>query len=170
MVDIISSDANPLRASRFALRLRHFQRLTLAVFALAALVPMLAAAEPLEVTTIVNKVVPGENGKEQLLPADRVDPGSVLLYQATYHNVSERTLREVQALLPIPPGLTYAPDSAHPAAREASVDGKTFFPLTNPPEKAPLATWRALRWAPRDLKAGASFVIELRAVVVGPAR
>lgn len=136
-----------------------------AAVALFVGLPVAQAAEPLAITTTVNKVIVDPQGKELLLSAERAEPRDTLLYRAKYQNHSDHTLREVRAVLPIPPGLNFVTGSSQPAALEASVDGKTFFPVAAAPASAPATTWRALRWAPRDLAAGAEFVIELRATV-----
>lgn len=127
----------------------------------------LAAAEPLTITTTVNRVATNEKGEETLIPGDRAEPLEILLYRAVYENTTQGTLGAVAAVLPVPPGLGYLTGTAKPAATEASVDGKTYFPLTKLPEGVTPADFRALRWAPRDLARGEKFTVELRARVAG---
>lgn len=130
--------------------------------------PQLSAqgsVEPLAVVASVAKVTAADDGREKLTDADHARPGDVLVYRAVYTNQVPRSLRHIVAAMPIPPGLTYQAESATPAASEASVDGKAYFPIANPPEGVTPAQWRAVRWPARDLSAGASFAVELRAQV-----
>jgi uncharacterized repeat protein (TIGR01451 family) len=139
-----------------------------ASFCPSAFAQSAAASEPLQVTMTVFKVIESAPGNEELLPAEQASPGEVLLYRATYRNVGKSTLREVAAHVPVPPGLAYVDDSARPAAASASGDGRTFFPVGQPPRTTPPSAWRMLRWPARDLSAGADFTVELRARVVLP--
>ncbi|HEX2099735.1 MAG TPA: hypothetical protein VHF69_03670 [Candidatus Synoicihabitans sp.] len=124
------------------------------------------ASEQLQVAMTVFKVTEDAFGNEALLPAEEARPGDVLLYRAAYRNSGKSALREVAAHVPVPPGLAYVNDSARPAAEAASIDGRAFFSIAQPPTPTPPPTWRTLRWAARDLAAGADFTVELRARVL----
>lgn len=113
----------------------------------------------------VSKVTQAADGQEKFVEAAQARPGDVLVYRAIYTNQVARNLHNVVAAMPIPVGLTYQVDSAHPAPAEASIDGKIYFPIATPPEGVTPAQWRAVRWPARVLSAGAGFTVELRAQV-----
>lgn len=123
------------------------------------------SGEPLAVVATVAKVAAADDGQEKLIEADHARPGDVLVYRAVYTNQVPRSLHHIVAAMPIPSGLTYQAESAIPAATEASIDGKSYFPIANPPKGVTPAQWRAVRWPARDLSAGSSFAVELRAQV-----
>ncbi|MCC6414649.1 MAG: DUF11 domain-containing protein [Opitutaceae bacterium] len=135
------------------------------MLALIAGTEVQAADEPLVVETTVLKVTHDADGREVLVEAPKAGPDDVLVYRAIYRNTGAATLGELTAVMPVPPGLEYLEGSAAPAAIEATRDGKTYFRVDAEPLPAPVAQWRALRWAPRDVRPGESFTIELRARV-----
>lgn len=107
----------------------------------------------------------GEGGKPILVPATEAEPGQTLVYRVTYSNHGKGELKGVVASVPVPAGLSYIADSALPAAAEATIDGKIFFPVATPPKDTVPASWKELRWSPRPLAPGADFTVELRALV-----
>ena len=121
-----------------------------------------SAGSPLDVKLLTLVANAGEDGKETLKPATEAKPGEVLVYQATYRNTGATSLGNVAASVPVPAEFAYIEGSAKPAALEASIDGKTFFPVGQPPKDTTSAAWRVLRWSPRPLAAGASFTTEIR--------
>lgn len=140
------------------------------------------AAEPLSPTLEAHKVVRSVDGKEQFTAAADAKPGDVLVYRATYKNVSDKPLRNVMATLPVPAtGVEYLADSAAPTAVEASTDGVQFAlaPLKRvvklhdgKPQQQLVATteYRFLRWPLGDLPAGASKTVSARMrVTMAPA-
>lgn len=152
------------------------RRLCVACAVLAMMLPVLAtpaaAADgesPLEVNLVALKAGPVVDGKETLVPAAEAKPGQTLVYRVTYHNRSAGELKNVAATVPVPAGLAYVGDSAQPAAEQATIDGKTFFPVGSPPKDTTPASWKELRWSPRPLAPGAEFTVELRARVESPA-
>jgi uncharacterized repeat protein (TIGR01451 family) len=121
--------------------------------------------------------------KESLESAKKAKPGDLIQYEAVYKNTSQAAVKNLQATVPLPPGLAFAAESAKPATAEASSDGKIFqpIPLTREVKKAdgtieqqpvPLSEYRALRWTVADLPAGASTTVIVRARVLtnAPAR
>lgn len=156
-------------------------------FATAALASTQAAmaadaAAPLQVNLTAGKVVVQANGVERLLPADTLRPGDIVEYQAVYQNRGSGSVRNVQAMLPIPPGgLEYLPDAKHPHAMRASLDGKRFdtiplqrmVTLANGKQElrpVPVSEYRFLRWDLGDIAAGRSATVSSRmrlASVVG---
>lgn len=117
-----------------------------------------------EVVLQQHKVVKHGN-KESLEAVDRIKPGETVEYQATYRNVSKKTVHELKAILPIPAETEYLSGSARPAKVEASVDGVNYAPiplrkkikLANgqiEEQDIPLSEYRSLRWTIGDLAAG----------------
>lgn len=140
---------------------------TIAGAALIALLPLaapaqpLAAPQPLESKIEQRKVVRAANGAEALVPADRVQPGDVIEYVATYRNTTRQPLSALVATLPIPFDTEYVPGSARPANPKASADGRTFAALplkrtvkrngVDVEEAVPARDVRYLRWPAGDL-------------------
>lgn len=121
---------------------------------------------PLEVNLVVLKPSLSPEGKETLVPSPEAEPGQTLVYRVTYTNRGKSELGEVVASVPVPAGLVFVEDSAKPAPARASVDGKTFFDVAQPPAGVLPAAWKVVRWNPRDLPPGAEFVVEIRARVL----
>jgi uncharacterized repeat protein (TIGR01451 family) len=162
---------------------------TALVFGLAALALAMDAAHaapeaksPLATELALSRIVVGDDGKELVLPAARVQPGDTLRYSAAYRNQGKTALNDVVASLPVPQGMQMAPaqaDKTQADDMQASVDGKTFtrLPLVRRVRQAdgrwadvpvPLAEIRYVRWAARTLAAGEQFNASLR-VRVTPA-
>lgn len=108
--------------------------------------------------------------------AKAVKPSEIIEYRATYKNTGAKDLRGVQAVLPVPNGMTVDLSSAQPVPVQASTDGRQFYPvpLTRNVRaadgqlktvKVPLSEYRALRWSLGVLAAGASRDVVLRARV-----
>jgi len=150
------------------------------LFAIAALLlsQHTFAAEVLSATLEASKVVRGNDGKEQLLSADKARPGDVVEYRAQYKNVSAKSLRGVMAVLPVPAvGMEYLTNTALPGGAEASIDGVNFAPPplrrlvrlpdgTQRQQLVPTSEYRFLRWSLGDLPAGASKSVAARMRVV----
>jgi len=108
--------------------------------------------------------------------AKAIKPADIIEYRANYKNTSAKELRGVQAVLPVPSGMTIDLNSAKPLPVQASSDGRQFYPvpLTRQVRAAdgqlktvnvPLSEYRALRWSLGALAAGASREVVLRARV-----
>lgn len=139
---------------------------------------------PLQVELTAHKVqlsAQGDAQPEQLVSAERAEPGDVIQYTATYANQGSQSLRNVVPLLPIPVGMTYMPSSASPDAVQASVDGRTFanVPLMERfvdadgrerQRPVPYERYRYLRWKVSQLDAGTRVEIGARVQVNSPSR
>lgn len=139
-----------------------------------------AASPSAEVRLTGWKVVPAQVGKteERLAPLDRVQPGDLVEYHATYANGAAAVARAVQVTVPVPPqGLSWLPDAAGapggPAPTQGSLDGDRFEPLpllrphTLPDGRkvmrpVPPAEVRYLRWQLGDVPAGAVRTVRAR--------
>ncbi|MEL7023599.1 MAG: hypothetical protein AAGL69_07600 [Pseudomonadota bacterium] len=108
-------------------------RLIAAIAALLLTQTAFAQAGKIELKTVVEKeaVVLNEAGQEvtQLVPADKVVPGDVVIYTVTYTNVADEAVENVVITNPIADQLQYVTDSAFaPGADiEFSVDGGQQF-------------------------------------------
>lgn len=132
------------------------------------------AAEPLTATLEAHKVVRGDDGTERFAAASEAAPGDVLEYRVTYTNISEDTLNDVTATLPVPTtGVEYLAATAHPAPVEASTSGTRFAPtplkrvVRLPDGKyqqqlVPASEYRFLRWPLGELSPGASKTVSAR--------
>jgi uncharacterized repeat protein (TIGR01451 family) len=94
---------------------RAIQILILGVFALGA-TAALAQQGKVQLQTAVAKEQrtvddTGETSIE-LVAADEVVPGDVVIYTVTYKNVSDESVENITVTNPIPPQLTYVPDSS----------------------------------------------------------
>jgi hypothetical protein len=114
--------------------------------------------------------------EERREAAKAVKPSELIEYRASYKNTSAKEVRGVQAVLPIPSGMTVELNSAKPLPVQASTDGRLFYPvpLTRQVRGAdgqlrtvnvPLSEYRALRWSLGALAMGASRDVVLRARV-----
>lgn len=146
--------------------------LSFASFSLSAAEPLVIELKSEKVTTLT---VNGRS-EERREAAKAVKPSDVIEYRAIYKNTSINELRGVQAMLPIPAGMTVDLSSAKPLPLQASRDGRQFYPvpLTRQVRAAdgvlktvnvPLSEYRALRWSLGALAAGASREVVLRARV-----
>jgi len=122
--------------------------------------------EPVQVKLEQFKVTV-ENGKETLAIADKVKPGEIIEYRATYKNISTGAVKNLVATLPVPKGLEYQTKTANPlATAEATIDNITYgiVPLMDAEKKQPIPTkqYRALRWKLQELAAEKSIVVSAR--------
>lgn len=98
----------------------------------AGLITSLAAlaADPIMGTIEAHKVVVGEKGQEQFLPANEVRPQDVIEYRLTYANNGAEVVHNVSITDPVPAGVQYVEKTAKNAGNgsvEFSIDsGKTF--------------------------------------------
>lgn len=124
----------------------------------------------------ITTVVVAGKAEERREAAKAVKPSELIEYRANYKNTSAKELRGVQAVLPIPSGMTIDLNSAKPLPVQASSDGRQFYPipLTRQVRAAdgqlktvnvPLSEYRSLRWSLGVLAAGASRDVVLRARV-----
>lgn len=99
-----------------------------------------------------------------------VKPGDVIVYRATYHNLSANTLSGIAATIPVPKGTVAVLENDEPVPPMASVNGRTFhstpllrtLPNTGAQEPIPAAEYVAMRWPVASLPAGESFTAEIR--------
>ena len=149
-----------------------------AIIGVSTSITFAQSAQPLQVALKALRVTISEEQKETLLPAEQVKPGDIVEYQATYTNTTSRSLKNLQATVPIPTSLEYMPESAKPANVQASLDGKNFsaVPLVRKTltangqqktEAIPLREYRFLRWNVGELGARKSIVVSARARVSG---
>lgn len=125
---------------------------------------------------LLHQKVTQRDGKEVLVDAALAKPGEVIEYSAKYQNHTAKTLRRVEATLPIPPGTTVMPTTAQPSGAWASVDGANFqtIPLKRKvklsdgreiEQLVPFSEYRFLRWRVGALDAGQSAVYAVRVKV-----
>lgn len=105
----------------------------------------------------------GQGGHSELLDSSaRVQASDVIEYQVSYHNVSGRLVRKLNATMPIPREAEYVPNSGHPQNIKASLDGVTYesIPLRRvvvldngqrEERDVPVSEYRSLRWTLGDL-------------------
>jgi uncharacterized repeat protein (TIGR01451 family) len=135
----------------------------------------MAQSADVKVSLVAQRVVMAD-GKETLVEADKAKPGDTIQYEATYRNVGQSTAYNIGATVPVPAGLELLADSAKPVAELASSDGKNFsaVPLMHDVKNdksvveskpLPLSQYRALRWVIKELAAGASATVSIRARV-----
>jgi len=132
--------------------------------------------QPLVSSIEQRKVVRAANGAETLVPADRVKPGDVIEYVATYRNTTRQPLSALVATLPIPLETEYLPGSARPANPLVSADGQRFgaLPLkrtvkvngVDTEEALPVRDVRYLRWTPGNLAGGQTVTYAARVRIV----
>jgi uncharacterized repeat protein (TIGR01451 family) len=127
-----------------------------------------------DVEVLLQQFKVGKHGQlDALGAAVRIQPGDVIEYQATYHNVSNHLVSQLNAILPIPKETEYVPDSARPQNVQASVDGVTFaliplrrsFKLPNGQtalREIPTVEYRSLRWVVGDLPAHQKLTVSAR--------
>lgn len=137
---------------------RTFLRLLLvAALAPMSLAPAVAYAGSDVTVALKAQRVSVVDGKETLAPAEKVKPGDVVEYRATYRNAGDQPARQVMATLPVPAGMEFVGRTASPKRLEASLDGNTFaqVPLTRRVKQAdgrevvrvvPASEYRWLRW------------------------
>ena len=157
--------------------IRH--RVLLVIVCLGCLTGTTTRAEDKPAVTVkltAQKVVVTADGHETLTAGDKTVPGDTILYQATYRNQSESSVRGLLATLPIPAGLEYVSGSATPARAEACTVNGLFhrIPLKRMvqgpdgqqlEETVPFSEYRKLRWTIGELPAGATTSVSARARV-----
>ncbi len=143
----------------------------------------LKAAVKSDVEVVLQQHKVTKQGHEEKLEAvDRIKPGEIVEYQATYRNVSTHAISQLQATLPIPAETEYVPDSARPQNVMASTNGVNYaaVPLRKKVKLAngkieerdvPVTEYRSLRWAVGDLAAGQKTTVfaRIRLAPVGQA-
>ena len=173
---------------KFLGRLMAFVSVVMAAL-LAVLHPVAAQAQPVQSTGQKSegpvtiklsqwKVVTDDKKQESFADASSIKPGEIIEYRAVYTNVSKKSVKGLAAVLPIPEGLEYIPDSSKPgtpAAEAATKDGRyAAQPLVREvkgkdgkqhTERVPYYEYRSLRWSVGDLVAGKTFEVKARARV-----
>lgn len=123
------------------------------------------------------RVVVGQDGKEELLPADRAKPGEVIEYVLICTNKGQGQVSNLQPTLPIPKGTEFLPGTAKPAAVLASLDGKSFAPVPLKrtikgadgkirEEEVPYQEYRFLRWRLDRLEPAKNTTVKARVKVM----
>ena len=114
----------------------------------------------------VHTIVVHSDGHESQGPANAVRPGDLMEYQVTHVNTGQTPVKNVEATLPIPAGVSvYVNQSAQPQHVLASTDGRKFeaVPLKRKIilsdgkqeiRPVPLNEYRYLRWSLGDVPAG----------------
>lgn len=165
-----------MKFARFLTLLKAFAVAAILIFAAVPLQAQKAAGEPVTVTLELRKVVRAADGRESFAPAEVTRPGDVIEYVATYRNTTTRTMRDLEATLPIPEHTELVPGSARPASVRASLDAREFAapPLKRTAvangretiETVPYREYRFLRWEPVHLGAEASITFTARVRVL----
>ena len=128
-------------------------------------------------TLAAHRIAVHSDGKEAREPATSARPGDVIEYAADYRNKGAAAASKLEVTIPIPVGTDYVADSSRPAAGFASTDGVRFeaMPLKHRVSRAdgtlveqlvPVEQYRALRWAPQELGAGANATYSVRTRMV----
>ncbi len=144
-----------------------------------------ALSEPIRAALARKKVVV-KAGVEVLENADAVKPGDIIEESATYSNVSDKTISQFVAQLPVPSNTELILNSLKPSLALASLDGAQFapVPLKRPapqpssPQKGallaatvlvpiPLVQYRFLRWSQNEVSPGKSVTVSARFRVLG---
>ncbi len=130
-----------------------------------------------QVMTVLSafQVAAGLDGREELLPAEKIGPGGIIEYELVCTNHGPGGITGLQPILPIPAGTEYLPGTARPAGALASLDGKTFQPIPlkrmvkGPDgklreEEVPCREYRMLAWRLEvlDEKKSATFKARVR--------
>ncbi len=113
------------------------------------------------------------DGKDKLVAVEKIAPGDVIQYEATYHNVTQHAVQGLKADLPIPKNTQYVKQSARPGNVLASTDGAAFAPTPLKQKirnangvieerDVPLAEYRHLRWDLGELSGGKSVTVVAR--------
>jgi len=119
------------------------------------------------------RVIAGQNGKEELIPADRATPGEVIAYVLICTNKGTTPVDNLQPTLPIPLDTEYMPGTARPSVILASLDGKVFAlaPLKRTvkgadgkirEEAIPYREYRFIRWRLGRLDPGKGATVKAR--------
>lgn len=124
----------------------------------------------------VHKVVRAADGRESIVGAETAKPGDVLEYVVTYENVSRETIRNLNAMLPIPAATEFIPGSARPATATASLDARKFEPIPlkrkvlrdgrDVEEVVAYREYRYLSWLAPEIPPGKSLTFVARVKVI----
>ena len=153
--------------------LNKFAQSVAAIFLLAA--ATFASAKPdddLAIAMTQSRVVM-KDGKEAAEAAEAAKPGDVIEYAAEFRNKGTKSLSAVMAIIPIPAGTEYLPDSAKPNPVFASLKGDKYeaVPLKRKVKQAdgkeleqmvPYSEYRFVRWSVGDMAPGKSQKYSLR--------
>lgn len=124
-----------------------------------------AAKDPVSIELVAYKLTTNIKGEVEAQPATQAKPDDVIEYRATYTNNTDKTIKGLQATLPIPADTQFLAKSS-PAQAQASTDGVNFAAMPLKRKKVggqtvnvPLQEYRALRWTIAELPAGKSVVV-----------
>jgi uncharacterized repeat protein (TIGR01451 family) len=157
-----------------------FKALGAAAILVIAAAPLHAFAQkpaaPVEAKLEARKVVRGASASESFATGDVVKPGDVIEYVATFRNVSDKAVRNLEPTLPLPEHTELVAGSAKPAKVTAGLDERAFAPIPlkrkavvngrETIETVPFREYRYLRWAPVDLEPGKSMTVIARVKVL----
>ncbi|MGE5550129.1 MAG: hypothetical protein ACM3ZC_06310 [Bacteroidota bacterium] len=137
------------------------------------------AAEEAQVKTELSafRVVAGQDGKEELLPAERAKPGEIIEYVLVCTNKGKGQIGSLEPTLPIPKGTEYLPGTARPSAVLASLDGRSYAPVPLKrmvkgadgrirEEEVPYREYRFLRWQLGRLEPAKNAMVRARVKIV----
>jgi len=135
--------------------------------------PVAAGGGQIETELSAFRVVVGQDGKEELMPADKAKPGEVIEYVLICTNKGTALIDNLQPTLPIPQDTEYMPGTARPSVVLASLDGKTFAPVPLRrsvknadgkivEEEVPYREYRFLRWRLGRLEPGKGATVKAR--------
>jgi uncharacterized repeat protein (TIGR01451 family) len=144
-----------------------------------ALLGCAAWAQPnVQSELIAEKLVRAPSGQLSTTAADRVKPGDLVAYTATYRNTGKDAARALVVTVPVPTGMEYQGRQTEEklAPAQASLDGRSYaeIPLTRKVKNAqgqevvqpvPTGEYRFLRWNVPELAAGANVSVRLTAKV-----
>jgi uncharacterized repeat protein (TIGR01451 family) len=145
---------------------------TSAWIAVVAFVICLPVVADVKVVLKASKIV-ASNGLEQRQPADKAKPGDIIEYVAEYRNAAKTSVSDVIATLPVPSGMEYIPDTAHPVQVMASTDEHNYAPVplkrsirkadgTAIEQQVPFSEYRSLRWNLGDIQGEKSKSVTVR--------
>ena len=112
------------------------------------------------------------DGTEQKQSGEKAKPGDVIEYVAEYKNTDKLPVR-ANAILPVPHGMEYLPETASPAKVMASTDEVHFAPVPLKrnvttadgkvvSELVPYSEYRSLRWDLGEIGGEASKTVKAR--------
>ena len=139
------------------------------VTAISLCLPLLAEVK---VVLTANKIVL-VNGKEQRESGDQAKPGEVIEYVAEYRNSGKAPVTNVVATLPVPSGMEFVPETAHPFMVMASTDERNYAPVPLKrmvrgvdgklvEQMVPYSEYRSLRWTLGEIQGGSSKSVKAR--------
>lgn len=133
-------------------------------------------SDPIQASLARKKIIT-KAGIETSENADVVKPGDVIEESVTYSNVSDKSISQFVAQLPVPSNTELIVNSLKPSAAFASIDGAQYaaIPLKRGAAKAsksnnapavpvpvPISEYRYLRWAQNEIKPGKSLTVSAR--------